>query len=310
MPQTFCHAQDAVCAYRRFGGDPEQLFFGVFDGHGQLGTSCAQFAKDKVPANLLANPGFASNPVEAFRGAMTQCNQQLHISSIDDSMSGTTAIACLVRGRTLHVANVGDSRWAKHRIVLLKQAAWVSVADAFECDGHVVMHRAVLAERVDGKIVARPLSCDHTPFRHEPPFHTTVYARPHLPSPAEPGCMGCREDECERVKEYGARIMTLDQLEGVKVHALHPAHEGFNDLCNADCFTNLPLPQDPNVQCWGTEQEDDGDPPRLWAPNAMYPGTAFTRSLGDTGVLMAKDLDLDAGPAVCLVSAADRWLPC
>ena len=41
--------------------------------------------------------------------------------------------------------------------------------------------------------------------------------------------------------------------------------------------------QDPTVQCWGTEEEDDGDPPRLWAPNAMYPGTAFTRSLGDTG---------------------------
>ncbi len=27
----------------------------------------------------------------------------------------------------------------------------------------------------------------------------------------------CREDECERVKQYGARILTLDQLEGVKV---------------------------------------------------------------------------------------------
>jgi hypothetical protein len=26
-----------------------------------------------------------------------------------------------------------------------------------------------------------------------------------------------RKDECERVKKFGARIMTLDQLEGVKV---------------------------------------------------------------------------------------------
>ena len=40
--------------------------------------------------------------------------------------------------------------------------------------------------------------------------------------------------------------------------------------------------QDPNVQCWGTEEDDDGDPPRLWAPNGMYPGTAFTRSIGDS----------------------------
>lgn len=36
------------------------------------------------------------------------------------------------------------------------------------------------------------------------------------------------------------------------------------------------------MQCWSTEEEDDGDPPRLWAPNALYPGTAFTRSIGDS----------------------------
>ena len=41
--------------------------------------------------------------------------------------------------------------------------------------------------------------------------------------------------------------------------------------------------QDPSVQCWGSEAEDSGDPPRLWAPNALYPGTAFTRSVGDSG---------------------------
>ncbi|CAN6904809.1 unnamed protein product [Brassica oleracea] len=34
----------------------------------------------------------------------------------------------------------------------------------------------------------------------------------------------------------------------------------------------------------GTEEDDDGDPltPRLWFPNVMYPGTAFTRSIGDS----------------------------
>ncbi len=37
------------------------------------------------------------------------------------------------------------------------------------------------------------------------------------------------------------------------------------------------------MECWGTEEEDEGDPPRLWAPNATYPGTAFTRSFGDSG---------------------------
>lgn len=63
-------------------------------------------------------------------------------------------------------------------------------------------------------------------------------------------------DECERVKAAGARVLTLDQVEGLK---------------------------DPTVDCWTTEEEDDGDPPRLWFANAMYPGTAFTRSIGDAG---------------------------
>jgi cGMP-dependent protein kinase 2 len=74
-------------------------------------------------------------------------------------MSGTTAICVLLRGRSLLVANVGDSR-------------------------------AVLAERVDGGVVARDLSLDQTPYR---------------------------EDERERVKARGARVATLDQIEGVKV---------------------------------------------------------------------------------------------
>ncbi|KAM6569098.1 hypothetical protein CsatB_017083 [Cannabis sativa] len=49
-------------------------------------------------------------------------------------------------------------------------------------------------------------------------------------------------------------VLTLDEIEGLK---------------------NL------DVQCWGTEEGDEGDPLRLWIPNGMYLGTAFTRSIGD-----------------------------
>lgn len=44
------------------------------------------------------------------------------------------------------------------------------------------------------------------------------------------------------------------------------------------------LLQDPGIQDWGNEEEDDGDPPRLWSPTGNYPGTAFTRSIGDSGM--------------------------
>ncbi|KAG1657206.1 hypothetical protein FOA52_008239 [Chlamydomonas sp. UWO 241] len=190
--------QDSLCALPQFGGDSEQILFGVFDGHGEYGDVVSQFARDKVPENLLANTHFVVSPETAYMRAMVATNLQLRARhDIDDSMSGTTAIAALLRGRTIYVANVGDSR-------------------------------AVIAERKGDRLIAQDLSFDQTPFRR---------------------------DECDRVKRCGARVLTLDQLEGLK---------------------------DPTVECWGEDEGDnDGDPPRLWAPNATYPGTAFTRSIGD-----------------------------
>ncbi|CAN1324498.1 Probable protein phosphatase 2C 35 [Linum perenne] len=87
--------------------------------------------------------------------------------------------------------------------------------------------RAVMGVRRRDRIVAEDLSSDQTPFR---------------------------KDECERVKQCGARVLSVDQVEGLK---------------------------DPNIQSWGDEENDGGDPPRLWVQDAMYPGTAFTRSVGD-----------------------------
>lgn len=194
-------SQDTACAISNFAGDPEQIFFGVFDGHGTSGTECSQFAKEQVPAAMQKDLLFKSYPEKSFHNAMVLANHELHESPVDDMQSGTTAVNILIRGTGLYVANVGDSR-------------------------------AVLAERQGGKNVAINLTVDQTAFR---------------------------KDECDRVKMLGARVLTLDQVYGVK---------------------------DPTVDCWGTEEEDGGDPPRLWAPTGNFPGTAFTRSIGDNAAEM------------------------
>ncbi|KAH8482129.1 hypothetical protein H0E87_029550 [Populus deltoides] len=190
--------QDSFCIHTPFGASLDDHFFGVFDGHGEFGAQCSQFVKRKLCENLLRNGKFRVDAVEACHSAFLSTNSQLHADSLDDTMSGTTAITVLVRGRTIYVANSGDSR-------------------------------AVIAEKRGNEIVAVDLSIDQTPFR---------------------------VDELERVKLCGARVLTLDQIEGLK---------------------------NPHVQCWGNEEgDDDGDPPRLWVSNGMYPGTAFTRSIGDS----------------------------
>eukprot|EP00898_Chlorokybus_atmophyticus_P000853 jgi/Chlat1/1769/Chrsp134S02092 len=206
--------QDALCAHPRFGDDPDTHFFGVFDGHGEHGTPCAIFSKDRMPVHLLNAKTYPEHMERAYLDAFVQTNRELHDSSVDDSMSGTTGITVTVRGRNLFTGNVGDSR-------------------------------AVLAERrANGRLAAVDLSLDQTPFR---------------------------ADECQRVRECGARVLTLDQLEGLK---------------------------DPNVQCWGAEDEDDGDPPRLWSPYGTFPGTAFTRSIGDQ---CAERIGVHAEPEVTVV---------
>ncbi|VVA10523.1 PREDICTED: phosphatase [Prunus dulcis] len=205
--------QDSFCIHSPFGTNPDDHFFGVFDGHGEFGAQCSQFVKRKLCENLLRNSKFQVDAVEACHAAFLATNSQMHADILDDSMSGTTAITVLVRGRTICIANSGDSR-------------------------------AVIAERRGNDIVAVDLSIDQTPFR---------------------------VDELERVKLCGARVLTLDQIEGLK---------------------------NPDVQCWGTEESDDGDPPRLWVPNGMYPGTAFTRSIGDS---IAETIGVVANPEIVVL---------
>ncbi|KAL6201546.1 hypothetical protein ACLB2K_025259 [Fragaria x ananassa] len=111
--------------------------------------------------------------------------------------------------------------------------------------------RAVIAVKDGNRIVAEDMSCDQTPFR---------------------------KDEYERVKLSGARVLSVDQVEGLK---------------------------DPNIQSWGDEESEGGDPPRLWVPNGMYPGTAFTRSVGDS---TAEKIGVVATPEVSVVQLTPNHL--
>lgn len=106
--------------------------------------------------------------------------------------------------------------------------------------------RAIIAQQdaATSQLVAKALSVDQTPFR---------------------------KDERDRVKKTGARVMTVDQLEGVE-----PMHE--------DWGVSL-----------GEEIDESGDPPRIWHPYGDYPGTAFTRSIGDA---VSEELGVYAEPEI------------
>ena len=47
--------QDSFYFRTGFGSDNDQALFGVFDGHGEFGTQCSQYARDKVCPHSIEN---------------------------------------------------------------------------------------------------------------------------------------------------------------------------------------------------------------------------------------------------------------
>jgi len=118
------------------GGQSDRLLLAVFDGHGQEGHQVAEFARDHIEETLVnLRKRNANDPLQAYRNTFLQLNQRVRsVATINDELSGTTAVSALFEGDQLHIANVGDSR-------------------------------AVIGERRDGRIVANALSSDQTPYR-------------------------------------------------------------------------------------------------------------------------------------------------
>lgn len=219
--------------------------FGVFDGHGKDGHHCAQFtrhhlplqtkmAMDKMRAKSQSNELNREQIHNALLRAHVETNKMLHRNpQIDDSLSGTTAISVFFHGR-------------RNRITIANVGDSRAVIGSLPPNSMSGGNHDVLPEAPRSSIKARPLSRDQTPYR---------------------------KDERVRIRKTGARILSLDQLEG-----LEPINE------ESENGEELEL---------GEELDEGGDPPRVWAPNGDYPGTAFTRSIGDA---MAEELGVFAEP--------------
>ncbi|KAG0495701.1 hypothetical protein HPP92_000392 [Vanilla planifolia] len=168
--------------------------------------------------------------------------------SSDPQLVDDPAKAChsafLAANSLLHESDIDDSLSGTTAITVLVSGDTLFVANVGDS-------RAVVGVLKGDHMVAEDLSHDQTPFR---------------------------KDEYERVRLCGARVLSVDQVEGVK---------------------------DPCIQSWGDEESNEGDPPRLWMQNAMYPGTAFTRSIGDS---TAESIGVIAVPEVSKVKLTPEHL--
>ena len=219
-------SQDAQCVHIDFGGNPNHHFFGVFDGHGEHGTQCAEFIRDEVRCPPSIRPPCRSSPrppseppprptrfsrpppsTPALCPLPSSQVPKLLLSDPDYAQAPHIALynAFMHANENMHRSRVEDTMSGTTGIVVLIRGSKIFVANVGDS-------RAIISERsLDARSeVSHDLSSDQTPYR---------------------------QDELKRVRAAGAVVLTLDQLEGIK---------------------------NPSIDCWTNEYADDGDPPRIW----------------------------------------------
>ena len=313
--------QDAFVAHHNFANRPTDAFFGVFDGHGNDGDKCAQFVRDNLPRilaeeiskargevvaaqtkNLAEGFGVGNNGQHHHHQQQQQrelssssglskesthdiivkshneCNRQMRTSpDLDDSLSGTTSISVYLHGHRnrITISNVGDSRAVVGRLPI------VNSENNSKEDGRTA---AVLSR---GGGASSSLSTKST-------ITTTTLKAYALSRDQTPH----RRDERVRIRKTGARILSLDQIEGLepidKDDAEHDeekwligARKGGGAKSSGEMLSGEMI--------LGEELDEGGDPPRVWHPHGDYPGTAFTRSIGDA---VAEELGVISDPEI------------
>lgn len=93
--------------------DPGTAFFGVYDGHG--GAKIAQHAGRHLHKYIVKRPEYKEDDADSIVEALQQGFLALDAAmqeeeTLKDELSGTTAIAILIKSEKLFCANVGDSR--------------------------------------------------------------------------------------------------------------------------------------------------------------------------------------------------------
>uniref|UniRef100_A0A6S9USW0 PPM-type phosphatase domain-containing protein n=1 Tax=Chrysotila carterae TaxID=13221 RepID=A0A6S9USW0_CHRCT len=101
--------QDRAVAIYPYFDDKATGLFGVFDGHGRVGEQVSQYVIEQLPDELANHEKMVSDPGTALRESFVEVDRTL-ADAVDASVSGTTAVACLIRGNHLWLANSGDSR--------------------------------------------------------------------------------------------------------------------------------------------------------------------------------------------------------
>lgn len=240
-----------------FIGRESDAFFGVYDGHGRDGDKCAQFVRDHLPPLTAAI--VKKELDKEIKKSKLEDGDELRKSTElpKDVLQSVMTKAHVQCNNKMHSCQDLDdtlSGTTSISVYLHGNRNKITVSNVGDS-------RAVIGRSTDSTsnkegtssssstLKAFALSRDQTPYRR---------------------------DERIRCRKSGARVLSLDQIEGLEpINDDEDEEGGEGDMV------------------LGEEIDEGGDPPRIWSPHGDYPGTAFTRSIGDA---IAEELGVYAEP--------------
>lgn len=257
--------KDWFCAVKNFAKESSEAFFAVCDGHGKDGHLCAAYASDRVPRRLAhelkKRKNSQTKPMTRQIGKKTWTNGDVGPS--EEQIYEAFSEAYNGCNRAMF-QNKDFNATASGTTCT---SAYIQGNERRIFIGNVGDSRAVLGR----KGIAHPLSWDQTPYRGV---------------------------ERKRIRENGARILSLDQIDGIA-----PIILGKNEKIpgTAEHYDYHDL----------VEGEDEESDLRIWHKTLTAPGIAFTRSLGDSeaeklGVIAEPEmvrLNLEAGDDIIVLAS-------
>ena len=102
--------QDRGLVVHPFCGLMSMLLFGVYDGHGRRGRKVSEFVARALPSTVQQLRAAGEQDLgDVLEDSYMFVDAALR-HSVDASVSGTTAITCILNQNDLFIANAGDSR--------------------------------------------------------------------------------------------------------------------------------------------------------------------------------------------------------
>jgi serine/threonine protein phosphatase PrpC/serine/threonine protein kinase len=268
--------QDSYSSIPQFGDGGNQSFFAVYDGHGKDGHLVSRYARDELPKEVLnelnakvklrdGSNSLVRGVVQISRGLSESLIAVSNRFSSSSNASKPDPKGASPRTGTATISSlpgISESKGAKATILTEEEVKDALFQAHLKCNSNLRAREGISAD-LSGTTSISVLLYDNKIY-----CSNLGDSRAILVSSAEDGkCKVTalsndqtpyRKDERDRVRKYGARIMSMDQLDG-----LEPMHDNWQDLT------------------LGEDLDTNGDPPRIWHRTLKVPGTAFTRSIGD-----------------------------